>query len=106
MDAIVFNDPENYKKQLDPLINSRTSIVDCPYFTTDLIYIDRTVEKDFSFIDSFVIYMCVEGNCMIRSPDTDRVSLNFGQTVLIPAALKTLELMPEEKTKILEIYIK
>ncbi len=106
LDAIVYNDPGKYKRQFDPLINSRTNIADCPYFTTDIIYLNRPVEKDFNYIDSFIIYMCVEGHCMIRYPGTGEVSMIRGETVLIPAALKNLELIPEGPAKILEIYIK
>ena len=106
LDAIVYNDPGSYRRRIDPLINSRTNLADCPYFTTDIIYLDQAVEKDFNYIDSFVIYLCVEGNCLIRCTGVNDMSMAFGETVLIPAALKNIELIPDGKAKILEIYIK
>jgi mannose-6-phosphate isomerase len=81
-------------------------VADCRYFTADIIYLDRPVEKVFNYIDSFVIYICVEGSCCIRSQDNPDVEMLRGETVLIPASLKNLELIPGGRSKILEIYIK
>ena len=106
LDAIVYDDPGRYHRQFDPLVNSRTNVADCPYFTTDIIYIDKAVEKDFNYIDSFVIYMCVEGSCTIRCQGRDDVYMEHGETILLPAAIKNIELLPAGTTKILEIYIK
>jgi len=105
-DAIVYNDPGTYRRQFNPLVNSRTNVADCQYFTTDIIYLDRPVEKVFNYIDSFVIYLCLEGSCCIRSQDNDDVHMQRGETILIPAVLKNIELLPAGPAKILEIYIK
>lgn len=106
LDAIDFKDNRSCLRRFDPLINSRTNAADCPYFTTDIIYIDRSVEKDFHYIDSFVIYICVEGSCIIRHPGGEDISIHRGETMLIPSSLKSLVMVPETETKILEIYIK
>lgn len=106
VDAIVYNDPERYRLAYEGELNSRVTVVDCPYFTTGIIDFNQAVEKDFNLIDSFVIYMCVAGRAVIEYGNDEPVALAMGETVLVPASLKTLLLRPEVHTRLLEIYIK
>jgi len=71
-----------------------------------LIHFDQPVEKDFNFIDSFIIYMCVEGGMEIIYAENEMESLQAGESVLIPAALNSLQLKPLGEAKVLEVYIK
>ena len=105
-DAIVYNDPGKYRGQFDLVLNSRTNVADCPWFTADIIYLDQSVKKDFNYIDSFVIYLCLEGKCILRSRDAEDLTIIRGETVLISASLKNLDLIPDGPAKILEVYIK
>ena len=79
--------------------------MDSPYFTTGVIKLDQQVEKDFNLIDSFVIYMCMEGDAMISYPGGVE-KIKKGETILIPAALKKLAIVPTLPTTLLEVYIK
>lgn len=88
----------------DRTLNKTINLVECPYFTTNIMEFDKIVEKDFNFIDSFVIYMCVEGSLSVLTPDNEGVILVKGDTVLIPAEIKNAILSPAGKTKVLEIY--
>jgi mannose-6-phosphate isomerase len=81
------------------------TVADCPYFTTNLIRFDTAVTKDYNFIDSFVIYICLKGRAEIRSENGNE-PLRAGETILIPAMLKELEIVPLEESEILEVYIK
>jgi len=102
----------DYQKQsdvrtkYDRLINQSVNLADCPYFTTGLVELDQVVDKDFSMIDSFVIYICTEGRVMINYKNGEPVYINKGETVLIPAMLKEISLIPEEKSTLLEVYLK
>lgn len=81
-----------------PLINSSS-------FTTVLYELTEPIEFDYSKKDSFVIWMCVEGECMLLDENGFSVSMTCGEAVLIPAALKRIHIDPEPIAKILEIYI-
>jgi mannose-6-phosphate isomerase len=79
--------------------------VDEQYFTTNVLTFDSAIEKDYDELDSFVIYMVTEGSFQLKYPD-GYMDLFVGDTVLIPAISKKLELYPTPKAKLLEIYIK
>jgi mannose-6-phosphate isomerase len=106
VDAIHYADPERYRISYDGKSNSRETLVDTPFFTTGIIHLDEPVEKDFNFIDSFVIYMCVKGKAGIDYGNTEPVTITMGETVLVPAALKNIHILPQEDTRLLEIFIK
>jgi mannose-6-phosphate isomerase len=100
LDAINYNKIDTYKKYNRDL-NLSNSMVDCPYFTTNFIPLDGKVAINKSG-NSFTVYMCVEGDFEL---EYDGVKNNYikGDTVLIPAALKTFVM--NGKASILEIYI-
>ena len=105
VDVIDFTYHDNYKTPYQTLRNSTVNTVDCPYFTTSVIKLDQPVDKDFNMIDSFVIYMCMEGSVKINYKG-GLENLSKGETILIPAELKNLSLIPEENSTLLEVYIK
>jgi mannose-6-phosphate isomerase len=105
VDAINYNDPERHRIDYKGERNSRAIVVDTPWFTTGIIDFDEAVEKDFNFIDSFVIYMCVQGSASIDYGNSEPLSLTAGETILVPAGLKNIMLIPDGQTRLLEIFI-
>ncbi|OFX32065.1 MAG: mannose-6-phosphate isomerase [Bacteroidetes bacterium GWA2_32_17] len=95
------NPRENYKANK----NVSSNVVECEYFTTNIIELDKPLQKDYNNIDSFVIYMCLEGNVSICYNEKIE-TLKIGETILIPAELKELTLQPIKNAKVLEVYIK
>jgi len=55
LDAIDFDIPDNYKTKYESKLNSTSKIVECNYFNTNIIVFDKTIEKDYNFIDLFVL---------------------------------------------------
>lgn len=108
VDAIDYNFYDNYKSNYSPKANQSVNIVDCNYFTTNKLDITQDIQKDYPEIDSFVIYMCVEGSMQIIFDESqDSVEIKKGETVLIPAMIKNnLILKPNGKCEIVESYIK
>ena len=106
LDAIDFSFHTQYKTPYTALQNSTVSAVDSPFFTTSVIQLDRPVEKDFNLIDSFVIYMCMGGAVGIAYGKGEVEVIKKGETILIPAELKNLALIPTEASTLLEVYIK
>lgn len=105
VDAIDFGFHSSYKTPYKGLLNSTVNVVDSPYFTTGVLRLDQPVEKDYNMIDSFVIYICVDGAAGITYPGGAE-GIRKGETVLIPAELKNLSIVPTEATTLLEVYIK
>ena len=106
LDVIDFKYHDNYKTQYSVIDNIESNLASCEYFTTNLLEFDKTINKDYNLIDSFVIYICLEGNFSIDFGADDPCSLQKGETVLIPAEIKTFDLRPNPKAKILEVYIR
>ncbi|MCY1633010.1 type I phosphomannose isomerase catalytic subunit [Marinifilum sp. D737] len=106
VDAIDYSFEKKYKTDYETEINKTKELVRCPYFTTNTLEFDKQIEKDYSQLDSFVIYMCLDGDFTIESEDGITTEVAKGETVLIPAALENVILFPKGKTEILEVYIK
>ena len=81
--------------------NTSNEIVNCQYFTTNIIPLDGNIaiHKDQT---SFTVYMCVDGEFQLTIND-ESYTYKKGDTVLIPAALTDFQLAG--KASILEIYI-
>ena len=93
---------DNYKTNYSLEKNISNKLVHSPYFRTNILDINTTVIKEYSNIDSFVIYMCVEGSVDIISEGTT-YTVNNGETLLVPAALNTIALKAGN-AKVLEVY--
>ncbi|WP_282125390.1 mannose-6-phosphate isomerase, class I [Marinifilum flexuosum] len=106
VDTIDYSFEKKYRTDYETEINKSKELVRCPYFTTNTLEFDKQIEKDYSQLDSFVIYMCLDGDFTIESEGGITTEVAKGETVLIPAALENVILFPKGKTEILEVYIK
>lgn len=104
LEAIDFSPVESYRTQYRQMANKPATLADCPFFTTNLLYYDQEAYKDYSTLDSFVIYVCAEGKADIRTGD-ECISIAAGEVVLLPATLTEATLLPAPAVKILEVYI-
>ncbi len=104
--AIDYKTQMSYKTRYKDRLNEVSEIVDCQYFTTNVISIDKKIKIDHSDKDSFVIYMCVDGKVVFHNDEDSTTMLTKGETLLIPAILKKFSISAEEKSKLLEVYIK
>ena len=95
----------SYKTSYQQAMNAAVNLVECPYFSTQLIHFDRKLERDFSTLDCFVIYMCLEGGITLQYNSSERTDLAKGDTILIPASIKSLSLVPAGESRLLEIYL-
>lgn len=103
LDAIDFKKKDDYKLNYEEKINSSSEIASCEYFTTNFLPVKGELEKDYSNLDSFVIYMCVEGKAEISINDHSE-NLKKGQSLLIPASVEKVKLKAD-LAEILEVYI-
>jgi mannose-6-phosphate isomerase len=107
LDVIDYSKVKAPKVVCENTDNMPVELVSCDYFTTNRLVITKPIGRDYYALDSFVIYICTEGSCEVGEPDGIKEVMKKGDTLLIPAALNSIELKPfAEKVELLEVYIK
>ena len=104
-DAINYEVQDDYRTHYEVEKNEPVELVACPYFTTSLYDIDEEVSCDYSELDSFVVLMCMEGNCTLTTDKEEPIEIHAGETVLIAAENNEVILNPHGKAKLLESYV-
>ena len=89
------------QKEYTKVENVSNEILNCQYFTTNIIPLDgkSNITKN---KDSFTVYMCVDGDFEITYQG-QKYAYKKGDTVLIPAEMNEFQIVG--KASILEIYI-
>lgn len=105
LDAIDFKMTQQVKQPYKEIKNTPINLVDCQYFTTNLLYLDQPIEREYALIDSFKILMIIKGKAVL-SYQNKEFAFDEGKTVLIPAIFDSITIFPKATCKILEIYIK
>jgi len=104
LDAFDFNHYDSYRTEYKKEKNKTVEAVECPYFKTNIIDLTCDLEKNYIELDSFVIYVCVEGSLNVGYVDGS-VLMKEGDAVLIPAEISNINLFPNPVGKLLEVYI-
>ena len=105
LEAIDFKHESNYKTEYHPHQNATTEVVNCPQFTTNIVLFDQILVKNLVLMDSFVIYIGVEGKCQLQWEE-DSLLLNTGEAILVPAVMSEIRFVPETtNVKLLEVYL-
>ncbi len=105
LDAIDYRSSPEYKTLYTNKPNETNELVSCPYFTTNLLELNREIKRDYNKLDSFVIFVCFEGSTTITFAGGE-ITIQKGDCVLVPAAMKALAIKPTNEVKLLEAYIK
>jgi mannose-6-phosphate isomerase len=105
IDAIDYLAKDSYKTVYSKKENASSEIVSCQYFTTNVLPIKGEVLINHQEKDSFVIYMCVEGNVTFTY-ENQIEKLETGETILVPACIKNIKIIADEASELLEVYIK
>ena len=102
IDAINFEMHNDFRVKYSKAENQFNAMVDCPYFTTNYLNINETLKKENNY-DSFLIYICVEGEVKFSS-NTFSEQIKKGETILIPASIKSFEIA-SIKAQLLEVFV-
>lgn len=107
MDAINFSDvQDDFRTEYERIQNEPVEMVASPYFTTSVYDMTEEITCDYSELDSFVIFICVEGSCRLTDDNQNEITLRAGETVLLPAAVQEVTIVPEgQRVKLLETYV-
>lgn len=103
VDAIDFEaDAELLHCKYDLQKGSEAKVIECNYFTMVLHDVDGRKEFDHSVLDSFVVYIALNGSARIIADGVEE-TLEEGEVILIPAEVS--EVVAEGNAKLMEVYI-
>jgi len=102
LDVIDFN-PSNAKLQFTEKENEAVDICRSAYFVTTSLKLTQDIQRDMTSIDSFVVYMCVDGEAVIGCEGSSE-ALKIGDTILIPACTTQVNIETKGAT-LLEVYV-
>jgi len=103
VDAIDYDNKDDFKVDYSSNLNNTNQMVSCPYFKTNFLELDKNFKIDTSNRDSFTIYMCVGGSATIKIA-AGEITIKKGETVLIPAEAQEINITTSN-TKLLEVTI-
>ena len=93
----------DYRMHYKPEKNAGVPLVTCPYFSTAVYDLDEPMTLDYTDLDSFVILMGLSGSATITDNEDHQMSLQAGETILIPATTKIVNV--SGTIKFLETYV-
>ena len=105
--ALDFHVEDDYRTQYSNLSGRANRIIDSPHFSVRVTEMTGIFHRNLIKYDSFIISMCIKGDCKIRLRTTgDEILLKEGNSTLIPAAIADYDVIPlHGKTRILDAYI-
>ena len=105
-EAINYEVLDDYRTKYEPLKDEPVELVACTYFTTSLYDMTEEISCDYSELDSFVIFICMEGSCKMRDNEGNELTVSAGESILLPATTQDITITPEGgNVKLLETYV-
>ncbi|PKP52422.1 MAG: mannose-6-phosphate isomerase [Bacteroidetes bacterium HGW-Bacteroidetes-1] len=104
LDAIDFSMQKNYKTPYHIHENKTEKLVASEFFTTNIVELTQSLQKDYEELDSFVLLMCIEGSFELKWEDLS-LTANAGETILLPNSIEKVSLIPKTSAKLLEVFI-
>ena len=105
--ALDYHVEANYRTEYADTSNKAVQIIDTPYFDVRVMEISKPFHRNLMKYDSFIITMCIEGDCILHVRSTnDEIPLRHGTCALIPAAIADYDVIPQQaSTRILDAFI-
>lgn len=105
--ALDYHVEKNYLTEYTEAKDQAIQIVDTPYFDVRIMELTRPFHRNLLKYDSFIISMCIEGDCKLRIRSTgDEITLREGTSTLIPASIADYDVIPlQGNTCILDAFI-
>ncbi|MDR3286034.1 MAG: class I mannose-6-phosphate isomerase [Prevotellaceae bacterium] len=102
LDVIDYNSYNSYKTKYDIIKNDSSEICRNNHFAVNTVDFDSAIIRDYVSLDSFVAYMCVEGSAILECNE-NKEKITKGETILIPAVIDEVKLIPDTHARLLEI---
>lgn len=105
--ALDYHVEKNYRTEYSEASDKAVQIIDSPYFDVRVMEINQPMHRNLIKYDSFIISMCIVGDCKIRIRSTqDEIILKEGHSTLIPAAIADYDVIPlNGSSKLLDAFI-
>lgn len=105
--ALDYHVEDNYRTEYTETTNKAVQIIDSPYFSVRVMDINQPMHRNLMKYDSFIISMCIAGDCKIRIRSTEEeIILKEGNSTLIPAAIADYDVIPlSNASKVLDAFI-
>lgn len=105
--ALDYHVEANYRTDYSETTNKAIQIIDTPYFDVRVMEISKPFHRNMRKYDSFVISVCITGDCKIRIRGTkEELTLKQGSSTLIPAAITDYDVVPiKGSSRILDAFI-
>ena len=105
--ALDYHVEKNYRTEYADTDNRAVQIIDTPYFDVRVMELSQTFHRNLIKYDSFVISMCLQGDCTLRVRSTgEEILLREGHSTLIPAAIADYDVTPlHARTRLLDAFI-
>lgn len=105
LETIDFNDTSEARITYKLTHGEPVELVGSPYFTVNVIKTNRSMKRDISSLGSFVLLVATEGSASLRTNRGVEL-LRAGETVLIGANERIVEIEPRGEFSCLEAYIR
>ena len=105
--ALNYHVESDYRSEYKEKHNQAVKVIDSPYFDVRILGITDPLHRDLMKYDSFVISMCIKGDCKIKIRITgEEIVLREGHSTLIPACIADYDVSPlSADSQILDAYI-
>lgn len=94
---------QSYLTKYPDKINCFAECVLNKFFTVNILKFNKEIQKDYSGTDRFTVYICTKGNFKLEYFGNE-INVLFGETVLLPATISNIKLIPEGESELLEVY--
>ncbi len=98
-----FSKADNQEIQFLRNPDQSNKILTNEYFTMNFLPLMNIIVKDYGKIDSFIIYFCTNGKVLFDYAG-ETYSLSRGETILIPAIINEIKIIPETYSELIEIH--
>ena len=106
LDALAYENKKSTRIRYQEESNQSNEMISNQYFTTNFIHVDKSFDRTYNDIDSFVVFLCVEGQGKVIV-ENHKIPMIMGETLLIPSVIKNIQLESDHSDmKLLEVYIK
>lgn len=100
-DAIDYTSRSDHRISYERRTDASVELVRGPYFTTAFAEITQSYRFDLVALDSFLIVVCTAGRGELIDDAGNRCPLHQGETILVPAKIRSLRVEPVEPMTLL-----
>lgn len=106
-EALNYQVEQEYRTEYLTESNRANRVIESPFFSVRVTEFSDAFHRNLIKYDSFIISMCLKGDCRIKIRSTgDEILLREGYSCLIPAAIADYDVAPVNgRSKVLDAYI-